>query len=147
MLLGVGPLEVHLVNIALWKVYAPLAGFDNVYKKYSDFVRYISEPDDVSAITFNGNDNIKAYEIAASINNYDIVKELGRDNIYKTISSEYAEWLNSDEAKEANNVEKDVDKYTKKFIDDLDSNYKKTDSSTDFMIYNDDNVKPRVSAG
>ena len=111
------------------------------HEKYSDFVRYISEPDDVSAITFNGNDNIKAYEIAASINNYDIVKELGRDNIYKTISSEYAEWLNSDEAKEANNVEKDVDKYTKKFIDDLDSNYKKTDSSTDFMIYNDDNVK------
>lgn len=114
---------------------------DYKHEKYSDYVTHISSPSDISAINFNGKDNIKAYDIAASINNYDIVKELGKDNIYKTISEEYSEWLNSDEAKEANNVEKDVDKYTKKFIEELDSNYKKTDSSTDFMIYNDDNVK------
>lgn len=111
------------------------------HENYNDYVTYITDPDDISAIDFYGKSNIKAYDIAASINNYDIVKELGKDNIYKTISTEYAEWLKSDEAKQADEVEEDVDKYTKNFIEELDSNYKKTDTSTDFMIYNDENVK------
>ena len=111
------------------------------HENYHDSIKYITSPSDIKTINFNGNENVKVYEIGASFNNYDIVKELGRDNIYNTISSEYTEWLKSDEAKQAYDVENDVDKYTNKFIDELDKNYKKEDYSTDFMIYNDDNVK------
>jgi len=111
------------------------------HEKYSDSIRYITGPQDVETFNFNGNENIKGYNIGASFNNYDIVKELGRDNIYKTISSEYTEWLKSDEAKQAYDLETDVDKFINKFIDELDKNYKKEDYSTDFMIYTDDNVK------
>ena len=111
------------------------------HEKYSEYVSYIMSPAEIKTMNFNGKENTKVYEIGASFNNYDIVKELGRDEIYKTISSEYTEWLKSDEAKQAYEVEPDVDKFTNKFIEELDSNYKSEDYSTDFLVYDDENVK------
>ena len=116
-------------------------GVNYAHEKYKDSVKHITSPANISTINFNGKENTKVYDIGASFNNYDIVKELGRDEIYKIISSEYTEWLKSDEAKQAYEVEPDVDKYTNKFIDELNSNYKSEDFSTDFMIYDDENVK------
>ena len=111
------------------------------HEKYAEYVSYIMSPAEIKTMNFNGKENTKVYEIGASFNNYDIVKELGRDEIYKTISSEYTEWLKSDEAKQAYEVENDVDKFTNKFIEELDSNYKSEDYSTDFLVYDDENVK------
>ena len=37
--------------------------------------------------------------------------------------------------------ELDVDKYVEEFIKQLDSNYKRVDTSTDYYFYIDDNVK------
>ena len=111
------------------------------HERYAEYVSYIMSPAEIKTMNFNGKENTKVYEIGASFNNYDIVKELGRDEIYKTISSEYTEWLKSDEAKQAYEVENDVDKFTNKFIEELDSNYKSEDYSTDFLVYDDENVK------
>ena len=111
------------------------------HERYAEYVSYIMSPAEIKTMNFNGKENTKVYEIGASFNNYDIVKELGRDEIYKTISSEYTEWLKSDEAKQAYEVEPDVDKFTNKFIEELDSNYKSEDYSTDFLVYDDENVK------
>jgi serpin B len=91
-------------------------------------------------MTFNGTDNIKSVKIAASLNNYDIVKDLGEDNIRSTITNEYDEWLKSETCGPISG-QMDTKSYVDKFIKDLDSNYKNVDVSSDFMIYNDDDVK------
>ena len=42
----------------------------------------------------NSSQKIESLEIGASINNYDIVTDLGRDNIKNTITKEYNEYIN-----------------------------------------------------
>ena len=88
----------------------------------------------------------KSAELAAVANKYDVVKTIGEDNIRKTITKEYAEWLTTEEGKECSSFmteefPQDVDKYTNKFIKDLDSTYKHMSSSTDFLFYDDEDVK------
>ena len=110
------------------------------HEKYSTSIPLIEST--YGKVNFNGQD-VDSVEIGASINNYDIVSTLGRDNIKKTITDAYTNWLKDPEnyelAKLNNNL--DVDKYVEEFIKQLDSNYKKVDTSTDYYMYTDDNVK------
>ncbi len=110
------------------------------HEKYSTSIPIIESI--YEKVNFNGKD-VDAVEFGSSINNYDIVTTLGRNNIKKTLSEAYTDWLkdkdNYEYAKNANEL--DVDKYTEKFIEQLDSNYRKVDSSTDYYFYTDDNVK------
>lgn len=104
----------------------------------------IIEDEKYSSVPFNNAINAKAVEIGAAINNYDIVNTLGEENIRKTVGDFYQAWLNEDEynyisARE--NGELDTNVYLDKYIAQLNSNYKRVDTSTDFSFYVDDDVK------
>lgn len=107
-------------------------------------------------------EEVSTMEIIASFNNYDIVKELGEENIRKKVKEEYLKYLEDGghiELYEYENylgekinglseeevTEKYLDEYMEKFLDkyieDIDSNYKMVDKITDFSLYVDDDVK------
>ena len=132
----------NLIQCANVKTDIPCIKYSVSYKheNYFDYVSAIMGDQDYPAMTFNGNENIKSVKIGASFNNYDIVKDLGRDNIYNTISTEYQAWLDKGECGPASNFP-DAKTYTDKYIEEINSNYKNADVSSDFMIYNDDDVK------
>ena len=95
---------------------------------------------------------VSGMEVIASINNYDIVEEIGEENIRKTVGDEYRKW-----AKEyyTDLSDKEIEEklteyldggfhgtyYSKGYIAEIDSNYKQVGFSTDFSLYIDDNVK------
>jgi serine protease inhibitor len=118
---------------------------DNVYEVSYDHENYNAgirpiESDQYESLKFNNSAiNAKAVEVGATINNYDIVKTLGEDNIRATITKEYKEYLASDQSSSSD--EQNVTTYVDKFIKELNSNYKQYKESTDFSLYVDDNVK------
>ena len=67
-------------------------GVNYIHEKYSDYVMYI-EDERYPAMKFNGIDNIKSVEVAASFNHYDIVKDKGEDSIRKTVGDDYKKYL------------------------------------------------------
>ena len=113
----------------------------------------------VSLKKFGENEQeVSGMEIAASLNNYDIITELGKENIIKTVSEAYKNWAKSlptndweytstfnNDLSDAN-IEKELNKYlygdnNNGYLEQLGSNYKRVDSSTDFSLYVDDKVK------
>ena len=93
-------------------------------------------------LDFNGTKNTKASSILADFNRYDIIKELGEDNIRKTVTEEYKKWLQGEGQFYINDPETaDVEKKVNKYIEELKSNYGKSEYSSDFKLYTDDNVK------
>ncbi len=102
---------------------------------------------DYHELDFEGFDKkAKSANIAAVANKYDAVKEIGEDKIKETITKEYSEWLKTEEGKICSaalpdEYPSDASKYSDKFIKDLDSNYKNISSSTDFLFYDDEEVK------
>lgn len=107
------------------------------HENFSMFVPVI-EGDNYSSVKFN-NDTIdaKTVEIGAAVNNYDIVNALGEESIRQTVGPEYEKWL----AEGGCGGDPDVNTYLDSYIKDLNSNYKRVDSSTDFSLYDDDEVK------
>ena len=96
------------------------------------------------SLKFNGSSNVKSVKIGANFNNYDIIKEVGEDKIRAKVTEEYKKWLKSDEGQYADikdtdtaKIAKEVDEYMK----ELKANYGKNDSSTDYYVYYDDDVK------
>ena len=123
------------------------SGKGNIYYVTYPHINYEAEVDiiageeDYSSIPFYHNSmNAKSVEIGASVNHYDIVKELGEDNIRKTVGEGYQKWL-----KDPNRVscgeDLDVNQFLDKYIKELNQNYKKVDTSTDFSFYHDEEVK------
>lgn len=109
------------------------------HEDFSDFVEIIMG-DKYPSVAFNNSQiNAKAVEIGAAINNYDIISDLGEDNIRQTITKEYTEWLAQGDNICGNDLP--VDQYVNKFIEELKSNYGQVKSSTDFMFYDNDHVK------
>ncbi len=101
---------------------------------------YISSiaADEYPVMKFNDKD-VSSLKFGASINNYDIVNDLGKENIRNEITKEYEKWV-SDDYCEVHKYE-ESNTFVDKFIKELDSNYKDIASSTDFNFYVDDNVK------
>lgn len=125
--------------------------FDNVdsdmyyvfynHEKYHAFIEPIDT--ELKTMNFNNTSDVDSLEIGASINNYDIIKELGEENIRKTVGDAYQKWL-EEEAEEFSQyepIEYDVKKVLDKYLEELAENYKRVDSSTDFAFYDDENVK------
>ena len=121
----------------------------SVYYPHRDFSAYVSELmlSGHSKLEFKGlSDGAKALEIAAVANKYDIISDLGEENIRKTITEEYTEWING-EGKEYCGVDptkitqNDINQYVDNFIDELSVGYKDISSSTDFTFYNGDDAK------
>ncbi len=113
------------------------------HEKYKNYVS-VTDGTPMEKVKFNNKYDAGVLDVSATINNYNIVKELGRDNIYKLIETEYTNWLNEDPAnyEYAKNSNKlDIPKFVNNFIDELDANYGKYSSSTDFLVYTDDSVK------
>ena len=114
-----------------------------------------SFPINVSSKKFNDEkQTVSGMKIVASFNNYDIVKELGEDNIRKTVGDEYRKFLNGIKtdnehvvsdyfgekiAKEK--IEEKTNEYLKKYISEINRNYHREDVSTEFSFYTDDEVK------
>lgn len=112
-------------------------------------------------ITFNKiEDSYSGIEINASINNYDIIKELGEDNIRQIVSEEFRKWANGlteddyeyqdyfDGDLSEENIEKKLSEYldgdgngNEGYMAELASNYKRVDASTDMSLYVDEDVK------
>ena len=121
-------------------------GWYIAFPHYKFGVRGIqSAAEGLSAVSFN---DIKdkfftAVKFEGVVNNYDIINDIGEDNIRKTVGEKYKEWLDEggcgDTANEPS-VEEYLDNYIKEIAEPYGENGK-TDVSTDFKIYNDDDVK------
>ena len=111
----------------------------NVYyphEKYSDYVSEVYNRN-YETIKLNDSINVQAPVIKASINKYDIIKELGEDNIRNTVGTEYKKHV--DNGGETCGLS--YDEFMNKYMEEIKSNYKKIDESTDFSLYTDDKVK------
>ena len=86
---------------------------------------------------FNGKEFIKGGSILADFNKYDIIKDLGEDKIKEILKPEYEEWLKTEYGKNDPPFEEIIDK----FLDELKENYGKKANSTDFLVYEDEQVK------
>lgn len=116
------------------------------HEKFSKIIRGL-ELSDYTGINFTGyNKKAKAVEIGAVANKYDIIKELGEDNIRKKVTEEYNKWLKNQEEERTmcgspDNLDEadklDLDKYIK----ELKENYQQISSSTDFEFYTDSETK------
>ncbi len=99
----------------------------------------------------NVDEDISGMEIAASLNNYNVVNEIGEDEIRKTVKEAFLEYLAEHPYEKVSDYVYDdttglstdeiMDKYLDKYIEDINSNYKKKDKTTEFSLYTDDNVK------
>ncbi|MBQ3318531.1 hypothetical protein IJG76_00715 [Candidatus Saccharibacteria bacterium] len=96
------------------------------HEKYN---HYISDSG-YSKIDFNGH-QVDAAHIGASINRYDIVKELGEDHIRETVLEAYEQYK-LEQATRMMSYEDDYD--IDKYLEELKSNYGKVSSSTDFTF-------------
>ena len=94
--------------------------------------------DNYESIDFNsGKDNALVVEIGAAINKYDIIEELGEENIRRIVGEAYQQW--SMEGNCGGGLP--VDTFLDSYIKALDSNYGRLDVSTDFLFYVDDKTK------
>jgi len=135
------------------------------YTSYAHESFWWSTSENVVSHSFmNNQQNVSGMEIVASINNYDIIKELGEENIKKVVGEEFEKWAKNltkndweydsifkgDLSEE--NIEKKLDQYLDGgrydsdydrvgYIPELNSNYGRVDYSTDFSIYVDNSVK------
>lgn len=118
--------------------YSDLYSVSYPHENYNAHISPINE-NDYPSMQFNNNMNVKSVEIGASINNYDIIKEIGEENIRKTVGDGYEQWKkeNLDEC----GADTDVNTFLDNYIKELGSNYKSVKASTDFSFYNDDEIK------
>lgn len=110
------------------------------------FFDYIMEfRSEESSFAFNDKKNVVATEFAAAINKYDIVGTLGEDYIRKVVGDELRKWKETETDWEKNSYwyEKynDEEKYLDNYIKEINENYKQHDYSTDFLLYDDEDVK------
>ena len=115
------------------------AGF--LHEKYDDGITFLETT--YPSLVFNNNINAKSVQFVASVNNYNIVKTLGEENIRNTILNEYQDFINNDKCgvKASGGNYLDANSYAQNFIDEISKNYKKVSISTDFQYYIDDDVK------
>ena len=107
---------------------------DYIHENYKDSVHEIFG--DFEKVNFNGKD-VDAAVIGASINKYDIIKELGEDSIRNTVGAELQEYINNGGEMCGLTHEEWMNRY----IEELGSNYKQVDQSTDFYLNETDDVK------
>lgn len=127
------------------------------YRWYTDY--YLLER------TFDKNQQVSTMEVIATINKYDIINEIGKDNIINTVSDAFRKWGKGDNTHsgmsftDVYEVENPTDEFIEEklqdylngykyngyditgYIDDIASNYKKIQATTDFEYFVDNNVK------
>ena len=93
----------------------------------------------------NNNSEIATMEIFAAFNNYDIIKELGEDNIRKTVGDEYRKYLKENpyylsDTTDAG-INNEINRYLDEYINEIKMNYGRENKSTGFYLYTNDNIK------
>ncbi|MBR3523488.1 MAG: hypothetical protein IKN87_02245 [Bacilli bacterium] len=81
-----------------------------------------------------------AVDFVGVVDNYDVIADIGEDNIRKTVGEKYKKWL-EDGACGSPESEPSVEEYLDKYINEIKTGVNETKMSTDFKIYNDDSVK------
>ena len=114
------------------------------HEKYNDEVAIV-EGDKFDKISFDKQKDMPASKIGASINNYDVVKKVGEDKIKSTVKAEYEKWLKTAEGEpyyDDSGKALSVDEYIEKvYLAELKANYGKVETSSNYSILNDDDVK------
>lgn len=121
----------------------------------------------LQTLKFDKTQDVSSMKVIATLNNYDIVKELGEDKIKETVKNAFVEWVNSDQFqydKESDviqelfendysksGIDKAFEKYytegffpeyeKSNYLDEIKTNVGRVDYTTDFSLYVDDNVK------
>ncbi len=96
-----------------------------------------------SKLPFNNSAiDVNSLRLAATIHKYDILNELGVDNIRQTIIDEYTDWLNDNNGNPCNEDWPAPEVYVEEYLEQLgNGGYKTVSSSTDFSLYDDDEIK------
>ena len=113
-------------------------GVDYRHENYSDNVPFIIGGQ-YPSLNFNGVDNIKAVEVAASFNRYDIINDKGEDNIRQIVTEDYQKYL--DEHPEEVAICTPVQEYVDQYIVDIGKNYQQAAVSTDYYISDTESEK------
>lgn len=136
--------QIQCSTVAEGEEYVPCMLYNAYFahENYKDSVRSVGmvEEDDFDVLNFNGQE-VRAAQIGASANNYDIVSDLGEDYIRTTVQAAYDEWLAEAQADENYPTDYDISFDIDKYMEELNSNYGKTDSSTDFYFSDTDTEK------
>ena len=115
-------------------------GVSYKHENFSVFVGSL-ESTGYTSIDFNNKAmQAKGVAIAAEANRYDIVKDLGEDNIRAEVGKEYEKWIAEGACGDPQN-EPSTAEFLDNYIKELNSNYKSNSSSTDFNFYDDENIK------
>lgn len=127
----------------------PLRESYSVHFPYINYNSYIN-PFELEGFTKQAFNNsaidVKSLRIAATIHKYDLLNDLGVDNIRQMIADEYAEWLETEDAKICAEYRDEdfpsVNEYVDDYIEALgNGGYETVKSSTDFSLYDDDEIK------
>ena len=86
------------------------------------------------SLKFNNTKDSQAVRIGAIINNYDIIKDLGEDNIRKIVSDDYIK-------NHPNASNEEVNEVLNRYIKEIKTNYHHNNTSTDYRMYDDNEVK------
>lgn len=106
-------------------------------KPYAEYINPITTENGYPSLAFNNNKvNAKAVEIGSSINNYDIIKELGEDRIRQEAMANLNEYCSSGH----DYICDDKDKVINDYVKEIGENYHRVDVSTDYKMYTDDSV-------
>ena len=115
--------------------------------------------DNLSFHSFKKNNNeeikVSGMWVEASINNYDIINELGEENIKQIVAKEYRkfakgepydkEHVNGDillsEDVSDIGIEEALSNFLPRYISEINSNYQKCGTSTEFSLYTNEEVK------
>ena len=96
-------------------------------------------------LKFNNNKTVaKTVSVNSVVNRYDIIKEVGEDNIKKTVTKEYNKWLKKgapDSCEGSASKEPATNKYVAQYMKEISEGYGHISSSTDFSFYVDEKVK------
>ena len=126
-----------------WKnVIQPIYKGWSVDYKHHNYYAYVSDLTSsyYSELDFEGKSS-KAVTIGASIDNYDIINDLGEESIRNTVGAKYEEFLASGECDDFGIEFPDKETYLNQYIEEIGASYGTADSSTDFMIYSDSDYK------
>lgn len=127
--------------------------FDQEYTITFPHINYGSYVDPLEFTGFarlgfdNSSIDVNSLRLAATIHKYDILSDLGVDNIRQTIIDEYTEWLNDENggiycAKERGEPFPSPEVYVEEYLKELgDGGFGTVSSSTDFSFYDDTDVK------
>lgn len=124
----------------------PVNDYYDVNFNHEKFNAYVSglNGGGYGTIEFNNGSRVlqnrKVSQIAAVANRYDIIKDLGEDNIRKEVTDAYTKWVKEGAYNSCGTPEA-VDKYVNKYMEDIKKNYGHLSRSTDFSFYDDENVK------